>query len=421
MKSLITTLFIITTIALSGTAQSVTQHQSQSDMENAPPVIDIAAMDYAYGMPTEIPAGWVTFRMTNMGKEEHVTIIDKVVDSLSIEQVRQIKGKALKKDFRIMQKYTKDRWGGPGILSPGRTGETTVYLEPGIYMMVCPLKTPEGTYHVTKGMMQEFVVKPIENETAKPVGTVNVTLSNFSIAADHPITAGRQIINVKWDDRNNHDLTITPLKEEQGLEDVRKWLEVLRAPSPFNFLGGVGHVDPDYESTFKVDLPPGRYAVFCHLHADFGEITELDVPESGGATLSTLTEPQGDIKIEAEGKMIDLPEQVESGQWNFVVQNNSEVPQMYVLSKMKESKTVKDLTDFYENIVLKGKMGSEITVPPMHAVGLPIPPVKPGESREVSLRVYEGAYVLIGPLEPGVPFPKGWKRDIVHEFRGVEK
>ncbi len=60
-------------------------------------VVDIIAADYAFGMPSEIPSGWITFRMENMGMEEHLGVINKYPDSLGYEGIVGMTREALTK------------------------------------------------------------------------------------------------------------------------------------------------------------------------------------------------------------------------------------------------------------------------------------------------------------------------------------
>lgn len=110
-------------------------------------VVDIRAMDYAFGMPEEIPSGWVTFRMKNMGKEEHVAVVNKLVERVNYDRLTETIVKAVSQgdvtSFEEIEVLWEADMGGPGLLSPGRTGETSVFLEPGIYAMSCGVNSPD--------------------------------------------------------------------------------------------------------------------------------------------------------------------------------------------------------------------------------------------------------------------------------------
>lgn len=48
--------------------------------------------------------------------------------------------------------------GGPGLISPEATAETTLKLEPGTYLMECYVKMSNGVFHSTMEMLRDFVV-----------------------------------------------------------------------------------------------------------------------------------------------------------------------------------------------------------------------------------------------------------------------
>jgi hypothetical protein len=48
--------------------------------------------------------------------------------------------------------------GGAGAFGPGLDGYWTVTLEPGTYLLVCYVPSPDGTPHLLQGMIQEFTV-----------------------------------------------------------------------------------------------------------------------------------------------------------------------------------------------------------------------------------------------------------------------
>ncbi len=390
---------------------------AQPEPEADPNIIDLTAMDYAFGMPSEIKSGWVTFRMKNIGKEEHVAVLEKVSDTLSIEQVQNMTTTSLESgNFAPLFQHTQNAWGGPGLLSAGLTGETTVYLEPGIYVMICGVKTSEGKFHYQEGMIKSLVVQESENQASKPKQTVDITLSNYAFSAKEPLGKGDQIINIKSEESGNHDLHIAKLKPGQSLDLFRKWMRTVEAPSPFEFIGGAEQTIPGNPSTFKVEFTPGRYAVGCHSHAAWGETALLTIPEEGSAELSSFSEKMGTIAIEATEKNLKVPEEIKAGPWNFVVKNTTESPQMFLLHKMDEDKTGEDYVGFMESIAFKGKFIPGKTMPPYQMLPLIVPPVMPGGEKEVFVHIYEGSYVLLGPLTPGVPLPKAWSPEIIHEI-----
>lgn len=88
-------------------------------------VIDVALTEYAIAMPSTVPAGQVSFRVTNNGTMEHNF---------------EIEGQGIEKAF-------------DDNLQPGETGEMVVDLQPGTYEVYCPVDD-----HADRGMRIELTV-----------------------------------------------------------------------------------------------------------------------------------------------------------------------------------------------------------------------------------------------------------------------
>lgn len=50
--------------------------EDESADENAPPVVEVTAVDYAFAAPDTVRSGWTTFRMRNEGEEHHLFLMD---------------------------------------------------------------------------------------------------------------------------------------------------------------------------------------------------------------------------------------------------------------------------------------------------------------------------------------------------------
>ncbi|AVR44412.1 hypothetical protein C7S20_03585 [Christiangramia fulva] len=235
-------------------------------------IVDVTEMDYAFGMPEEIKSGWVTFRMKNKGKEEHLGLLQKLPDSLNSLSVSTVRERFLEDSLPM-----GDWKAGPGILSPGRTGKTTVYLKPGLYILWCTIRTPEGTPHYKKGMLRSFRVTQELGGEKKPKADVNITVSRYAYSTDQPIGPGTHTFNVQFADDGIFDVFIAHLKEDQDMEDVFNWR--LRAPSPVEFLGGT----EQQPGLFQVDLNPGRYVFYSTQGGLDGLAEEITIPEEGKA------------------------------------------------------------------------------------------------------------------------------------------
>ena len=271
----------------------------QSRLTTAPHVIDVTARDYAFQAPAEIPAGWTTFRFPNRGEEPHFFLLSLLPEGKTIDDYQTDVGPAFNQAWEALQQGTADKataaqmlgeqlpaWyadvkamGGTGMVSPGRTAQTTLRLSPGTYVMECYVKTPEGTFHTELGMMQSLRVTSESMETEAPTEDVLIAVSNEGIVAPDEVSAGRHTVAVQFVNHPNvglgNDIHVVRLDEGQTAKDVAPWMdwmniEGLRTPAPALFLGGTQEMPVRQTAYFTVDLAPGRYAWIAEQPAERG-------------------------------------------------------------------------------------------------------------------------------------------------------
>ena len=120
-----------------------------------PRVVSVTAYDYRFESPASVPAGTLTFRMKNEGKEVHhlwVVKLNKGKTPADFQNAMNSWGSALK-----MPDWATDV-GGPNNVGAGQTASGTMTLEAGTYMLVCWVH-PDRRPHVMKGM-----VKPLTGD-----------------------------------------------------------------------------------------------------------------------------------------------------------------------------------------------------------------------------------------------------------------
>lgn len=253
-----------------------------------PPVVDITAVDYAFQAPAELPSGWTTIRMENAGAEEHFLSLWKLPDGRTLDDYTSEVVPAFGEAYTALEEGASREeaggilgraipaWyaevvpmGGPGFLSPGRTGETTVRLEPGTYVMECYVKTPDGRFHGELGMIQQLTVTADSTGAAEPSGGVEVVLSNAGIAGPANLTVGEHTVAVRFSEQPEaglgNDVHLVRLEEDTDLEALAAWmdwmeLEGLRAPAPVEFLGGTQERPAGKSAYFRVEVEAGPYA-----------------------------------------------------------------------------------------------------------------------------------------------------------------
>lgn len=384
-------------------------------------VVDVVAADYAFGMPSEIPSGWVTFRMKNMGKEEHLGIVDKYPDSLGYKGLSTMISEALKQDgmegFSPMLGLREEpgQFGGPAMLSPGLTGETTVYLEPGLYAFTCWVKTSDGELHLQKGMIRPFVITNDRTGADKPKSTVNITMADFAIKVDDPVGKGEQVFNVKFE--ASHNIHMARLEPDQNIEDFKEWMNHITAPSPFKFIGGAEPAPEGMSSTFKATLEPGRYAFATFGRAIHGMVEEITIPENGVATVKGHGKVNEKIIIESDIENTTSPEKIPAGRTPIVVRNTGHEDFAFNFVKMKEGKSVEDFKKYFEGIYINKTTTAEEVTASFYRLGARVIPA--GEEYSFILNIDEKEYVMF-PFALSGSLEAAWRDGrIVNSIQGV--
>jgi hypothetical protein len=263
------------------------------------PVMEITATDYAFRAPDTAPSGWTTIRLVNEGEEPHFVFISRLPEGITIEQYevdlhgvfaeawysvrdgRATPQEAMATLFGSMPAWSADLQmiGGPGLVSPGRTTLSTLYLAPGNYALECYMKTAAGEIHYMDGMVRPLVITEQRSDAAPPTADIRVTLSNTGIELDGDLAAGRRTFAVHVAENPEvgygHSAHLARLDPDTDLDDVIAWMDWfdragLTPPAPAEFLGGL-HFMPEGETGyFTADLEPGRYVLLSEftLHMD---------------------------------------------------------------------------------------------------------------------------------------------------------
>lgn len=225
------------------------------------PQIVIRAHDFAYDVPKEIPAGWVSFVLENHGGEPHHLQLARLNDGVTPEQL----GAALQQGpLAAMPLVTFP--GGPGLVDPHGRQEITAELTPGIYVLLCLIPSPDGVPHVAKGMIAfTEVVAGATSASAPSAVTGVVRLLDYSFALPEAITAGQQVWQVVNEGKEVHEINLIKLDEGKTMADVVAFFEKPEGAPPFTNAGGFQGIDPGQSGYVTLDLTPGDYIAIYHV------------------------------------------------------------------------------------------------------------------------------------------------------------
>jgi hypothetical protein len=225
----------------------------------APHLMTVTARDFAFEAPDTVPAGVTRIRLQNQGPEYH-----------HVQLIRLADGHTHAEFFDALQGGPPPAWveevGGPNTPPAGGTSEATVELEPGNYVMVCFIPSPDGVMHVAKGMSHAFVVEPGEAEESSDVAPdVVATLTDYDFTFSDSLRAGRQRIRVRNEAAQPHEMFIARLHEGRTAEEFLTWVERGEGPPPATAIGGTTAIARGLFNDLALDLAPGTYVLICFV------------------------------------------------------------------------------------------------------------------------------------------------------------
>lgn len=183
---------------------------------------------------------------------------------------------------KLPEWFQKVRYmGGTGLISPGNTAKSTVYLEPGLYIMECYVKMMDGTWHTSHGMYKQIIVTEDKTLLQPPKATAHVNISSTKgIVLKDSVSSGKQIFQVQFEDQTvyehflGHDVNLVHYDESAELPDLLEWMNWmnptgLRSPAPkgFTFMGGMNNLPSGTTGYFEADLSPGNYILVSEVPA----------------------------------------------------------------------------------------------------------------------------------------------------------
>jgi plastocyanin len=244
----------------------------------------IEAADYKFGAPSSIAAGPTHIVVNNVGKEDHQAQVAKINDDKSFEDLTAALGA---QDIPAALGML-DLVGGPTGVTPGATVATSANLEPGQYVFLCFVESPDGVPHLAKGMIAQLEVTGTASSDALPPGDGELALQDFAFVGSTTLTAGQHTLTVTNKGPQVHEATVVKLNEGVTVDQLRQAFtstEPASGPPPFTGAGGVAGISAGTTVSMDLDLQPGNYAYVCFVpdtatgkpHAALGMIGELTV------------------------------------------------------------------------------------------------------------------------------------------------
>lgn len=235
-----------------------------------PTVVTITATDYAFSSPDTITAGLTTFRLVNHGNEPHQAVIYAAPGKsfADLEAAALPKGSDAQwvQAFMTLQPTFP---GSPGAVVGPDTVVATANVAPGNYLIVCFIPSPDGKWHVQKGMFHRLVVTPAASgavAAAEPKSDLTVTLSDYAFTTSAPLTAGTHTIRIENSGPQLHELAIERLAPGKTLADWQQWAASGMKGQPVSMpVGGFAGPDQGKVGWLTMTFTPGTYLFVCFV------------------------------------------------------------------------------------------------------------------------------------------------------------
>jgi hypothetical protein len=298
MKQAATTVPVFILFLLAGCSGSDPVEPEQA---TPPGLVEVTIESMDFIMPEEIPHGWTTFRTTNQSAMVHLGVVERMPAGYGLREQQDQIAPVFQDGMNLLIEGNTDgamakfgelpEWfgeivftGGPGLLSPGQVTETSVYLEPGAYILECYVKT-DGVFHSYNpdpnmdGMITQFTVTEEPSGAPEPTPTLEITIgSETGMEITGNPTEGNHTVAVHFKDQSvhehflGHDVHLVRLTPETDLAELVAWMNWslpagLQTPAPVEFLGGTNELPAGGTAFFTVSLEPGDYAWIAEVPA----------------------------------------------------------------------------------------------------------------------------------------------------------
>lgn len=267
--------------------------------KSAANVLELEVEGLKFVGPSEIKSGWATIRVKNAGGMTHHALVYRLPDGITAEMLDQqvvrpyqasltasIAGEP-EKAAELMA--TLPAWigdlvwmGGPGMMSNGVTGQATMFLEPGNYIVECYVKS-NGVQHNFNpepgelGMVFPLTVLAEKGGMKEPDANVTLELTNAGIrVSDGAFRAGKNSVRAVFTEQQlyndfvGHDAHVFRIDADTDVDAAAKWPDFFpndgqQTPAPAKFVGGIHDMPQGATGYFTLELEPGEYGITAEI------------------------------------------------------------------------------------------------------------------------------------------------------------
>ena len=281
-------LLILFTIACKTDKKQNVQAETEKKENN---IIEVITRSMDFQTADTLKSGWNTFAYKNLSGEVHFFIMDKLPSDSIVESdikdhllppfedglkfLIEEKADSAMAAFGKIPAWFNDvkRFGGTGLISPGKTAVSSIHLEPGKYMMECYVKAINGEWHTSHGMWKFITVVDETTNFSPDEADHNISVSSIDgYVFDAQPKLGKNKFKVEFIDQvphehfSGHDVNLIKYDASANIDSLVYWMNWmnptgLRTPTPkgFTFLGGMNNCEAGEIGYFEVDLESGNY------------------------------------------------------------------------------------------------------------------------------------------------------------------
>jgi hypothetical protein len=239
-------------IAAIGTASAATSPPQSR-------ITTFSAWENRFEGPDRLPAGQITVRLRNQGKEPHQLQFIKLEEGKSPADLAAV----LKSGSQSLPSWAK-HMGGPNGVNAGGVSEATLYLEPGSYVIICNVRGKRQQSHAALGMHKTLRVTETRPAPPEFQGNFHMAMLDYEFVVVQPLRKGRHSFYVVNRGKEVHQASFVRLNPGASPQDVLTALQRnTPAHLPGTLIGGMSGLEPGRDGTFTAELTPGRYAIMC--------------------------------------------------------------------------------------------------------------------------------------------------------------
>ncbi|MER3318040.1 MAG: hypothetical protein RIB79_07085 [Allomuricauda sp.] len=296
MRTLLTFFFLLLTLFACKTKEKDKTTPEKKPLEFGEVLISTQSMEFF--VADTLYSGWNTLIYENKSPEVHFVMMDLYPEGITIENTKAELLPPFDDGMRLIMENKMDsamvafgnipKWyqqvkflGGTGLVSPKHTAKSTVYLEPGRYMMECYVKMFNGEWHTSHGMLKEIIVTNQTTELTPPTPSAIIDISSTDgLILKDSIISGNQIFQTNFIDQKvyenfvGHDINLVRYDNTASLDSLIQWMNwmnpkglITPAPEGFTFLGGMNNLPAESKGFFEADLVPGNYVLISEVPA----------------------------------------------------------------------------------------------------------------------------------------------------------